>query len=134
MILLDIIKNPVIIGLFAGGLTYVYMKWKNDADHKKSKNKNKPKKDVNLIIPLAVFLVFWFVSYIYFSASDDKTATNSKTDSSVVDITKNDLAVEPLTYKFVKESDNNDQKSYMLMGGGGISIPSNFHETLFELK
>jgi hypothetical protein len=39
---MDIIKNPVIIGLFAGTLTYVYLQY--NANEKNEKNEKKLKK------------------------------------------------------------------------------------------
>ena len=57
----DIIQNPIIIGLFAGVVVYIYMK----NEKKDQKNKN-----INLLIPLVVFIAFVFISHVYFECYD----------------------------------------------------------------
>jgi hypothetical protein len=61
---MDLLKNPVIIGIIFGILCYIYLKW--DADKKNLENKNKPQQKVNLMIPLAVGLLGWFIAHNYY--------------------------------------------------------------------
>lgn len=62
---MDILKNPIIIGLISGTLTYAYMTWSVNEENKKIKDK-KNKKEINLIIPLIVLIITWFIAYAYF--------------------------------------------------------------------
>lgn len=73
--MLDIIKNPVIIGLTIGILVYLYLKW--DASTKKRDEKNK-RKDSNLLIPLFLGIASWFIANNYFEKYNfDETPTNN---------------------------------------------------------
>ncbi len=58
----NIILNPVTIGLFASLLTFLYMKYFNVDKEENKKNSNN---EVNLLIPFAVFVFVWFISYAY---------------------------------------------------------------------
>lgn len=63
--MLDIIKNPVIIGLTMGVLVYLYFKW--EASKKENQDKNKDKrKDSNLLIPLFIGIATWFIAHNYY--------------------------------------------------------------------
>ena len=132
----DIVKNPIIIGLFAGVLTYVYMEWKNAKDYKKSKNKNKKKKEVNLLIPLGVFIVFWFIAYAYLSsdAGDTNVATVDAKEQIKRDLVRDLNAEQMPKYKFKKDgSDTSEPLSFNLVSGG-IQIPTTLPDILFEVK
>jgi hypothetical protein len=61
--MLDIIKNPVIIGLTVGVLVHLYFKW--EASKKENKDKNK-RKDSNLLIPLFLGIATWFIAHNYY--------------------------------------------------------------------
>ena len=130
----DIFQNPVMIGLFAGLLTYIYMKYRNKKDYKKNKKLNKKKKDINLLIPFAVFIVFWFISYAYLSSCDE-TIESSPND------TKTSLSKElftepsiPLTSKF-NATDGSDLSSVNLVSTG-LQIPHKLQlpDTLFAMQ
>lgn len=64
MDILDVIKNPAIIGIVAGVITYIYLTWRNNVDNKKRPADKQ--KEVNLLIPLVVLIIVWFVAYAYF--------------------------------------------------------------------
>jgi len=66
-----IIKNPIIIGLVAGVITYAYLSWQTDKENKKKKHR-KDKQEVNLIIPLVVSVIMWFIAYAYFEYTPDQ--------------------------------------------------------------
>ena len=51
---LEILKNPIFLGVLAGAITYLYLLW----DNKKKKNL-KSKKNVNIIIPLVVAVIVY---------------------------------------------------------------------------
>jgi hypothetical protein len=116
MDIISIIKNPITIGLIAGLITYVYMKWKNEKKH----NKNKKYKEDDLLIPLAVFIVFWFISYAYFCNEDENIIVPS---SEFVN----------KSYKFKNNiSETSDPSSFNLVSNG-IQIPNQLPDILFEM-
>ena len=61
--MLDIIKNPVIIGLTVGVLVHLYFKWEASKIENKDKNK---RKDSNLLIPLFLGIAAWFIAHNYY--------------------------------------------------------------------
>ena len=63
--MLDIIKNPIVIALFAGTLTYIYMAW--SIENKNKKQKDALPKSVNLVVPLVVTVIVWILAYGYFN-------------------------------------------------------------------
>lgn len=65
---MDILKNPIVIGIILGVLVYLYLLWDNDKKYKNSNGKE-PKKDVNIGIPLIVAIVGAVASYGYFNNS-----------------------------------------------------------------
>lgn len=73
---MDIIKNPVVVGVICGIITYVYMKYTSDKINerriKRMKKENvKLKLDkVNLLIPLALSIVGWFFATNYFESEE----------------------------------------------------------------
>lgn len=59
----DLLKNPIVIGLILGTITYLYLYWEN----KKKKEKNDKIVDgVNYYIPIAVAILGWFIAYNIF--------------------------------------------------------------------
>ena len=60
---LDIIKNPIFLGVVAGVLTYLYLLWSND------KKKNPKAKNISLMTPIIVAIVVAVVGYAYFCNS-----------------------------------------------------------------
>lgn len=63
---MDLLKNPVIIGIIFGIIAYIYLKWDTDKKNLENKNKNIEPKKVNLIIPLAIGLLGWFIAHNYY--------------------------------------------------------------------
>ncbi len=71
--MIDIIKNPVIIGLLIGIIVYLYLKWENETEYEQTNKKNKKMKkpkEVNLLIPLCVGVACWFIAHNYFDGYD----------------------------------------------------------------
>lgn len=137
MNIMNIIKNPVTIGIVAGLLTYLYMKWKYNQDQKinKYKNRNKKPKDINLLIPFAVFIVFWFISYAYFcnDFDDDDVVIVPKINN--MEMPLNSInPMEPIpVYKLKKEiSETSDPTEFNLVSNG-IHIPKQLPDILFEM-
>jgi predicted small secreted protein len=60
--MIEIIKNPVMIGLTIGVLVYIYLKLEQSQI---TEEKNKIK-DTNLLIPLGIGTACWFIAHNYF--------------------------------------------------------------------
>jgi sortase (surface protein transpeptidase) len=149
MDIMDVIKNPVMIGLFAGLITYIYLHWKNSHNKNKdksqndqstnngSKNKNKEKKkNINLLIPLAVFIVFWFISYAYFSNEEDIIGQIEIPQEKIELLKKSDdinikiLPTQNANTGLVSET--SDPKSFQHISNG-LHIPSSLPDVFFQM-
>ena len=60
--MIEIIKNPIIIGLTIGIFVYLYLRWEQQ---QRPEEKNK-RKDTNLLIPLGIGTACWFIAHNYF--------------------------------------------------------------------
>lgn len=58
--IIDIIKNPVVIGLLFGTLAYFYMEWSNERRYKKDPNY---KKTVGVLTPLVIGIISALIAY-----------------------------------------------------------------------
>lgn len=115
--MLDILKNPVIIGLFAGVLVYIYLWWCLKEENKRRKNKNKKtKKDVNLIIPSVIAVIVWFIAYGYFEYNTKEISVDKMNLDQPSDI--------PKTYKLVKDNSSSDNVASFSLLNRGISVPN----------
>lgn len=135
---MDIINNPVIIGLFAGTLTYAYLVWD---EKQKAKNKKYKKEEINLLIPLVVMVIVWFVAYSYF----EYRSKEGNSQFVVSELTSKNIPIKPFlplpippehSYKFVKDvvtsSGGSDTKSFSLLTKG-ITVPNKLPEVLLEM-
>ncbi len=85
--MIEIIRNPVIIGLTVGILVYIYMKWEQSKKPPHEKNK---RRDSNLLIPLGVGIACWFVAHNYFENYNFSNDGNySGVNSEKLDFTQN---------------------------------------------
>lgn len=100
----DIIKNPIVIGVFAGSLTFLFMKWKYGTnqiskkldrlnDNTKNGEGYDPKDNIFIIIPLIVAIISCVLAYIF-----------------VYYDTKNDTLNDNITPKRFRFSDENINK------------------------
>lgn len=137
---MDIVKNPVIIGVFAGVVVYIYMSWSLEEKKKKNKNKSQKEEQVNLLVPLAVAVIAWFIAYGYFSHSS--TEGQQGGGDSDKDIGMPKLIPKPMPvkgesgYRFtgdVMTSSSSDPRSFSMLPSGGITIPSKFPDVMIEL-
>jgi hypothetical protein len=142
MDVMDIIKNPIVIGLLAGLITYMYMRWKNDNDKDNKDNKDKKKKkDINLLIPFSVFIVFWFISYAYFS-NEDESEKSTEIVQVVVEKTseanKNNLSKNNDINIKIKPTKNDmsetSEPTSFNMVSNGVYIPKNLPNIFFEMN
>jgi len=126
---LDILKNPIILGLLALSLTYAYMWWEEDKRAKK--NPNLKKKSVSLLTPAAVGVIVWFISSSYFDSKNDignNNAGNNNTNANYENdkiFSKEGLNFDkPKVYKLVNSESSVGSKSYHLVGKNNIRLPS----------
>jgi hypothetical protein len=52
-------------------ITYAYLSWQTEKENKKKKHR-KDKEEVNLIIPLVVSIIMWFIAYAYFEYTPEQ--------------------------------------------------------------
>ncbi len=72
MVDLEILKNPILIGVLLGAITYLYM-WYEEKN-RREKNPKTRKRAVNIVTPVVVAIIAWFISSNYFSNSTIKKA------------------------------------------------------------
>lgn len=72
IIIMDILKNPIIVGILATVVTYGYLYWTEKK--KQEENPELKKKNVNLAICGAVGALTWFISGSFISQSGGKTS------------------------------------------------------------
>jgi hypothetical protein len=135
---MEFVKNPIIIGVFAGACTYAYLQWDINEKNKKKKNKKGSKKlEVNLIIPLVVTVIAWFIAYAYF---EYKPESDGNTDIIIPDLYTRARPPLPLPiahqpgYKFVKDviSESSEPRSFSLLTGG-VTVPTKFPDVLLDM-
>lgn len=61
--MVDIFRNPIIIGLIVAVAVYGYMYWDNEQKYKNNPKINK--KQVNIITPLIIGVLAWFIAASY---------------------------------------------------------------------
>ena len=119
---MDIIKNPIFLGILAGAITYLYLMWSAD----KKKKDYKSKKDVSLFTPIIVAVIVSVIAYVYFNyTSGDVTGVNPEqsTMKKPLDTMNN--------YHFAKDLSSESPASFHLVGRG-ISIPNNLPDVFIE--
>lgn len=57
------LKNPILIGIIMSLITYLYLRWESNQKHKD--NPEATKKSVNMMIPVAVGALSWFIFSTY---------------------------------------------------------------------
>jgi hypothetical protein len=126
MNIISILQNPVILGLVAGLTAYFYMKWQNDKD-KKKKNK-----DVNLLIPLVIFIAVWFLSYAYMNSDESEMVQEVAKKQTFKFQTD---AMNPQINDLNNLSETSEPVSFNLISNG-IQLPKNINipPILFELN
>ena len=81
--LVEILKNPVIIGLLAGAIVYNYMAWNRKKEIEKRLKKGKKIKEEqkynDIIIPSIVAIIVWFITFAYFNYKEEKSGHNGQT-------------------------------------------------------
>ena len=114
---LDILKNPIVLGVLFGAITYLYLMWSVDKKDPKSK------KEVSIFTPLVVAAVVSIIAYVYFNY------TSSDTTVQIPEIitTKKQLDIQqpaPTNYNLTKDITSDSPTSFHLIRKG-INVPNN---------
>lgn len=129
---LNFLKNPVILAIIAGVLTYAYMWWDNK--QKKEKNPKAVIEEIDYVLPAMVALLTLFITYnlFGFNSSSPTNITNSNVEQ-VIEQAKPTLQggtklIEgnnmPLQTRFSdKLADSFDSNTYHLLGKNTIKLP-----------
>jgi len=90
----NLLKNPIIIGIFAAVLTYGYLYW--DSEQKYKKNPKIDKKKINIFTPGIVGIIVWFImsSYTDNKLNNSQSAGNKNILNEVTNISSN-------SYKYI---------------------------------
>jgi len=120
---MDILKNPIIIAIIAGGLTYLYMWWQNKK--RQENNPRAPNEEIDYTPPVLVGLFALFIAYNFFGFSEN--------DSEVIEQTKNIEGGDGIkliegkpsmhTRFSDKMADSFDSNTYHLIGKNMIKLP-----------
>lgn len=141
---MDIFKNPIVIGLTAGAITYSYLLMtvneKNEKNKKNKKNKNKEKEAVNLLIPLVVSVIVWFIAYAYieYNGNDNKNTANTNPFLPETAIRQRPPLPLPLPpsprYNFIQDviSASSEPRSFSLINAG-VTVPTKLPDVLLEM-
>ncbi len=126
---MNIVKNPVFIGVITGVVVYLYLKYQLDEKNKRliKKKKKIAEEDVNLMIPLVVGALAWFFSMNYFEDEieqeiNDIPITISK--NAEINEFNNEL-------KRIVESLSDSAESYQILGKG-LNIPNKLPDVFIE--
>lgn len=104
---MSIIKNPLVLGVIAGALTYGYLVWNK-------KNKKDTKKEISLVTPIIVALAVCIVAHLYFNSPQPSMAL------------RGDAPTAPPI-----ESSSDSAASFHLISKG-LNIPNNVPEVFIE--
>ena len=117
---MDIIKNPIVLGILAAVVTYGFLYWKEQ--QKQKDNPDLETKQVNIMIPGVVGAIVWFIMGSF--SSDSQTGGNSTTLPVNSIIHKYNENVELKSNKSEDMlNDTIDSKSFKLVKKGNIQLP-----------
>lgn len=102
--MIDIFRNPVIIALLMGTLTYMYLWWCNEEKYKKDPKNNRK---TSVWIPVAVTISTWILAYGYHMTYPDTVGSNTTVNTNGI----------PKAL-----SDSLEQSFHLI--GKGVSIPN----------
>lgn len=135
---MDILKNPIVIGITISALTYGYLVMQvNEKNEKINKLRKKGKKiekeSVNLLIPLIVGIIGWFLAYAYFEYNDN--SSNVENTNVLKKIPPLPLPLPPSPkYNFVRDilTESSEPKAFTLITKGN-NIPQNIPDVLIDM-
>lgn len=124
----DLLKNPIIIGIIAGVLTYGYMYWEADRKHKQ--NPKVKRRSVGFITPAVISVIVWFLASSYFDNSGSPSEAPKQSGTTIQTQPQNNLLGQPKSslisnnsYKLVDSDGSFGSESYQLIGKNNIKLP-----------
>lgn len=129
---LTLLKNPIVLGILAGVLTYLYFYW--DAKKKKERalemNQEIKEQPVSLITPALVAVIVWFTAASYFDQDDqDDTNKSESSNNSSKSETKSEAknksggSSSSTTSKKSQNFSIKDTGSYHYIGKNKVRLP-----------
>ena len=102
--MLDILKNPLILGLLVAAGIYMYMYWEMEKKYKKNpKIKRKP---VSILTPGIIGIIVWFIASSYMGEELPQTKTIPIYQSKhVMHGPLNEGSCGSLSYHLIKDND-----------------------------
>lgn len=139
---MDIFKNPIVIGLTMGALVYGYLTYttneKNTENAKKKKSRRREKESVNLLIPLVVAIIAWFIAYAYFEynneSNDGRSILSDVRPSGQHSGLPLPLNMTP-KFGFVNDviSETSEPQQFSLINAG-VNIPNNLPDIMLDVR
>jgi hypothetical protein len=116
--MLNIVTNPIIVGLFFGVMTYLYLWWtipepKKSKKGKGKKNKKKSKDKPGFMIPAVVFAVTYFLAYCYNEYANKSSTTSGITENNKYSLKRDSPMIG---------GGSDDQRSFRMIQTG-VSVP-----------
>lgn len=140
---MDMLKNPILIGLTMGAIIYAYLTYtvneKNEENKKKKKHKRKEKETVNLLIPLVVAIISWFIAYAYFEYNSDASQQQQSNNSHVISDIREKIPLPiPVSSKYgfiedVQHSSTNTTEQPFSLINTGLNVPKNLPDVLLDI-
>lgn len=130
---MDMLKNPIVLALIAGILTYTVMWWMaQDKQNKKKRKGKKGKKDrkesgkmneTNILIAVAVTLATWFVASSYLDDGSSLESQSNGTNSSGLELNNVNQAGSDAPHNNINSVSSEDAtRSYNYLNSG-LGIP-----------
>lgn len=120
---MDIIKNPIILGILAGVLTYLILEWNNN---KKDPQKQKQKQKSNILIPAIVAVVVWMVTHYYFTysnSSSDKKIEGANNESPKIKLIDSNPLKNTKIPEIFENFTHSFDKGYNLKSKNTLQLP-----------
>ena len=116
---LDILKNPIILGVLAGTVAYLYYYWQESQRQKA--NPRLKKKSINIFVPGVAAVIVWFASSMYFDKTNNTAQEGGEGEGNLL---PNNSIIHRLDENVEIGSDASyGSKSYRLVGKGRIQLP-----------
>lgn len=110
---MDILKNPIVIGISCGVLSYIYLLYQKNKDDRNNPN------SVNLLIPLLITIIAWFISYSFFEHKSPRNIPSFSGSTLVESTYPTPIASfsHPMNYVGDVITSSTDPSSFTLSGG-----------------
>lgn len=123
---LEILKNPIVLAVFAGTMTYLYFLWESNKKYKNlkgSKKHEKIKNSISLFIPIVVGAIVGILAYAFFYSGDCENDPLAVIDPKCTQIESNNMQqMQPVQkFKFASNNVPVTQNMPNMMNGGAVT-------------